>query len=287
MSTSQLVWVITGTSTGLGRELAKAALARGDKVIATARARSIAKLDDLKVEGADAIELDVTAPLDTLKAAAEKAVAIYGRVDVVVNNAGYILTGAIEECTPQETFDQYNTNVFGALNVSRAFLPYMRQRKSGTIVFLGSLGGWNGGPLAGLYCSTKSALRGINESLHSEIAPLGLRSVCFDFGYFRTKFLTADHRTPYEPRIEDYREATEKVNQALLAYSEKQPGDPKKGVQVMLDVVRGEGVAAGRPWEINVQLGSDCFAVVKQHCETALKRLSEWEDITKSTDIQE
>ena len=197
-----------------------------------------------------------------------------------------------------------STNVFGALNVSRAFLPYMRQRKSGTIVFLGSLGGWNGGPLAGLYCSTKWALRGINESLHAEIAPLGLRSVCFDFGYFRTKFLTADHRTPYEPRIEDYREATEKVNQALLgkwhpclsarvvddvssAYSEKQPGDPKKGVQVMLDVVRGEGVAAGRTWEINVQLGSDCFAVVKQHCETALKRLSEWEDITKSTDIQE
>lgn len=91
MSTTQLVWVITGTSTGLGRELAEAALARGDKVIATARARSIAKLDDLKAKGADTIQLDVTAPLETLKEAAEKAVAIHGHVDVVVNNAGYIL----------------------------------------------------------------------------------------------------------------------------------------------------------------------------------------------------
>ncbi|KAL1742769.1 hypothetical protein HDZ31DRAFT_83893 [Schizophyllum fasciatum] len=288
MSTpAQLVWVITGTSTGLGRELARAALARGDKVIATARARSLAKLDDLKAAGADVLELDVTAPLDALKAVAGQAVAIHGRVDVVVNNAGYILTSAIEESTPQETFEQYNTNVFGALNVSRAFLPYMRKRGTGTVVFIGSLGGWQGGPLAGLYCSTKWALRGINESLHAEIAPLGLRSVCFDFGYFRTSFLTPEHRTPYEPRIEDYRGVTEEVNTALLAYNEKQPGDPEKGVNVMLDVVRGEGAAAGKPWEINVQLGSDCLAVVQEHCEKALKRLSEWEDITKSTDIKE
>ncbi|TRM59859.1 hypothetical protein BD626DRAFT_461923 [Schizophyllum amplum] len=287
MSASPLVWVITGTSTGLGRELAKAALARGDKVIATARARSVSKLDDLKADGADVIELDVTAPLDTLKAAAEKAVAIHNRIDVVVNNAGYILVGAIEENTPQETFDQFNTNVFGALNVTRAFLPYMRQRKTGTVVFLGSLGGWRGGPNAGLYCSTKWALRGINESLHAEISPLGLRSVCFDFGYFRTSFLTPDHRSLYESRIEDYREMTERANQALLNYDEKQPGDPKKGVSIMLDVVRGEGIASGRPWEINVQLGSDCFDVVKEHCEKALARLAVWEGVTKSTDITE
>ena len=98
-----------------------------------------------------------------------------------------------------------STNVFGALNVSRAFLPYMRQRKSGTIVFLGSLGGWRGGPLAGLYCSTKWALRGINESLHAEIAPLGLRSVCFDFGYFRTNLLADDHLGAGKERIAEYK----------------------------------------------------------------------------------
>lgn len=196
-------------------------------------------------------------------------------------------TSSIEENTPQETFEQYNTNVFGALNVTRAFLPYMRDRKSGTVVFLGSLGGWSGGPMAGLYCSTKWAIRGINESLHAEISPLGLRSVCFDFGYFRTSFLTPEHRTPYDPRIEDYREMTTGANQVLLAYNEKQPGDPKKGVQVMVDVVRGEGIASGRAWEIDIQLGTDCFNVAKGHCEKALERLAEWEDVTKSTDIKD
>ena len=144
-TSESLVWVITGTSTGLGRYLALAALARGDKVIATSRARSLGKLDDLKAKAPDSVhtmELDVTASLDTLKRAAEEAVKVWGRVDVVVNNAGYIDVGALEERTPEESLNQYQTNVFGALNVSRAFLPYMRERKTGTVVFIGSLGGW-------------------------------------------------------------------------------------------------------------------------------------------------
>ncbi|KAK0229990.1 hypothetical protein EDD85DRAFT_126925 [Armillaria nabsnona] len=285
MSTSQLVWLITGTSTGIGRDLALAALARGEKVIATARARSVHQIVDLKDKGAETLELDVTAPIDELKKIAEKAVGIYGRIDVLVNNAGYILAGALEESTPEETFEQFNTNVFGALNVARAFLPYMRARRTGTIVWVGSIGGWRSVPNAGLYAATKWALRGISETLHVEVQPLGLRSICIDLGYFRTSFLTADHRKPHVARIDDYKELTGKVEAAFQAYNSNQPGDPKKGVQVMLDVVRGEGVAQGKEFPKSLLLGSDCFGSVQKQLDDYLKLQSGWETVSRSTDF--
>jgi len=220
-------------------------LARGDKVISTARARSLPKLAELTEKGAATLELDVTAPLNELHAVAAKAVAIYGHIDVVVNNAGYLISGVLEENTyvtiskarfhsayypapiflsPEQTYDQFNTNVFGGLNVARAFLPYMRPRKTGTIVWIGSIGGYrsvtytNDGEIKnnlaapfcsgrsgiGLYCATKYAIRCISESLHEEISPLGLRSLLFEPGYFRTEFLTADNRASYGGKIPDY-----------------------------------------------------------------------------------
>ncbi|GLB33166.1 putative short-chain dehydrogenases reductases (SDR) family protein [Lyophyllum shimeji] len=282
---SQLVWLVTGTSTGLGRDLTLAALKRGDKVIATSRARSLAKLEDLKAQGADILELDVTSPLEQLHEIAKQAIAIHGRIDVLVNNAGYILVGAVEENTPEETLDQFNTNVFAALNVARAFLPYMRERKTGTVVWLGSLGGWRAVPNAALYAATKGVVREISASLHEEISPLGLRSICFDFGYFRTAFLTADHRAPQISRIPDYKPMTDKANAALEAYNGKQPGDPRKGVEIMVDVVRGEGVAAGKEFPTVLALGSDCYNVVKTESERTLARLEEWKEVSKSTDF--
>ncbi|KAF8647535.1 hypothetical protein AX16_006642 [Volvariella volvacea WC 439] len=284
-ASKQLVWVITGTSTGLGRELTLAALKRGDKVIATGRARSLDRLDELKAQGADVLELDVTSPLETLQETAKKAVAIHGRVDVVVNNAGYILVGAIEENTPEETLDQFSTNVFGALNVTRAFLPYMREQRSGTVVFFGSLGGWRSAPNAGLYSTSKFAIRGINQTLHDEISPLGLRSLCVDFGYFRTAFLTPGHRAPRKPRIEDYRSMTEERDAALEAYNGNQPGDPEKGVEAILDLVHGTGLAAGREWPVSIALGTDSYGVVKTESEKVLKRIEAWKDVSFSTDF--
>ncbi|KAH9483332.1 Oxidoreductase BOA17 [Psilocybe cubensis] len=284
---SQLVWLITGTSSGIGRDLALEALKRGEKVIATGRARSISKLEDLKSKGADIIELDVTSPLETLEEIAQKAVAIHGRIDVLVNNAGYILVGAIEESTPQETYDQFNTNVFGALNVSRAFLPYMREKRTGTVLFIGSLGGWKSSPYAGLYVATKWALRGIAETLHDEISPLGLRSICVDFGYFRTSFLQADQRAPQVSRISDYQEINETVENALQAYNGKQPGDPIKGVNILLDLVRGEGQAAGKQFPRGLSLGTDAYNVAKTASLSALERLEEWKEVSFSTDIVE
>ncbi|KAK7449194.1 hypothetical protein VKT23_013340 [Stygiomarasmius scandens] len=280
----QLVWIITGTSSGFGRELALVALARGDRVIATARQRSLHKIEDLKTKGAETLELEVTAPLDVLKETAKKAVGIYGKVDVVVNNAGYVLSGPIEEKTPEESFQQFNTNVFGGLNVARAFLPYMRERKTGTIVWLGSLSGWAISPLAALYSATKAAVRQISESLHEEVASFGLRSVCIDPGMFRTAFLSDGNRSKFEVRIKDYEETTRKQEEWLASSNYKQLGDPVKCVQIIADIVRGEGIAKDKPFPTNLQLGSDCYKVAKDTAERTLRNLQDWEEVILSTD---
>jgi len=284
MST-QLVWLITGTSSGFGRDLVVGALKRGDKVIATARGRSVSKLAELKDLGADVLELDVTAPLVNLQEIAKQAHDIHGRIDVVVNNAGYIHVGAFEEATPEETLAQFNTNVFGGLNVARAFLPYMRARKTGTIVWFGSVAGWRDFAGVGLYCASKYCVRGISESLNAEISPLGLRSIVFEPGYFRTDFLTADNRAPHIPRIADYAEITRGAHEGLEAYNGKQPGDPKKGVEVVIDVIKGEGAAQGKTVPSVFQLGSDCYAIVTEACNKTLKNLEEWKDVIVSTDF--
>ncbi|KAF8647533.1 hypothetical protein AX16_006640 [Volvariella volvacea WC 439] len=279
-----LVWVITGTSTGIGKALALVALKRGDKVIATGRARSFHQLDALKAQGADILELDVTSPLETLHEIAKKAVAIHGRVDVLVNNAGYVLFGAIEENTPEETLDQFNTNFFGALNVTRAFLPYMRERRTGTIVFSGSMAGWLSCPFSALYAASKFALRGVNQSLHDEISPFGLRSVCVDFGFFRTPFLTPGHRTPLTPRIDAYRPMIEEKEAGVEGENGNQLGDPEKGAHIIVDLVHGTGVAEGKEWPVSLALGSDSYAARKEESEKVLKGDEIWKDVSFITD---
>lgn len=158
--TEPLVWLITGTSSGLGHDLALAALARGELVVATTRTRSLSSLEDLRSKGAHILELDVTWPLDKLKDVAMEAVGICGRIDVLVNNAGYAELGALEEHTHEETVQQFKVNVFGALNVSRAFLPHMRTQRSGVVMFMGSVTSWVQSPFNGLYGATKCALKG-------------------------------------------------------------------------------------------------------------------------------
>ncbi|KAG5735327.1 hypothetical protein E4T56_gene11047 [Termitomyces sp. T112] len=302
MTNKQLVWLITGTSSGLGRELVVAALKRGDKVIATARERSLDRLDDLKIKGADILELDVTDTLEDLREVARQAVELHGRVDVLINNAGYLLVGAIEENTPEETFDEFNTNVLGALNVTRAFLPYMRERRAGTILFFGSLRGWGAFSNAGIYTATKFALRGIpsdlifdayvnvtlypglSTTLHAEISPLGLRSVCTEFGYFRTPILATAHHVPQGARIPDYQSVTDADNAFMERYDGAQPGDPVKGIEIIVDVVRSEGVARDKPFPAVLAVGSDCYNGAKTESEKTMIRLEDWRDISCSSD---
>jgi len=284
MSSQPLVWLITGTSGGFGNTLARAVLARGDIVIATSRKEPT----DLAKAGAHALALDVNWDLEKLKEVVDGVVKQHGRIDVLVNNAGYILTSTLEEATPQETFDQFNTNVFGGLNIARAVLPHMRARKSGTIVWIGSAGGWMGFPNSGLYCASKFAVRGIAESMHLELASISenLRSIYLEPGYFRTAFLNPSHRTPYVPRIDDYAAVAGPVHAMLEQYNDQQPGDPEKFVQVLLDYVKREGkFGGGKELPVGIPVGSDAFEIIRGTCRSTLKVLEEWEDVIKSTDF--
>ncbi|KAF8303311.1 NAD(P)-binding protein, partial [Clavulina sp. PMI_390] len=279
------VWFITGCSSGFGESLARLLLKRGHTVIATARNPS--SIEALRNEGATTMQFDVTAPLDELKTLAEKAVAINGHIDVVVNNAGYFEINSLEEATPEETYQQFNVNVFGALNVTRAFLPYMRKEKSGTFVWVGSVGGWRGGSGAGLYSATKHAIRTISESLHAEISPLGLRSLCLEPGGFRTSFLQAGKRTTYTSRIPEYAPILAPRVDMWYGADGKQPGDAEKFVQLMVDYVRREGPFAGVGDDespITLLAGSDCYEAVKGRLDAQLEKMERFKEVIISTD---
>jgi len=160
----------------------------------------------------------------------------------------------------------------------------MRPRKTGTIVWIGSVGGYRGSGGIGLYCATKYATRCISETLHEEVSPLGLRSLIFEPGYFRTDFLTADNRATYGGNIPDYEPIIRARKEGLDAYNLNQPGDPKKGVNVMIDVVKGEGVAKDKEFTPVVLLGSDCYKVVGKTLTEAVAKFDEWKEISISTD---
>ncbi|KAJ3568861.1 hypothetical protein NP233_g5433 [Leucocoprinus birnbaumii] len=273
------------TSSGFGRELTLSALNRGDKVIATTRARSLSQLDHLKARGAEVLELDVTAPVEKVNEIATKAIGIYGRIDVLVNNAGSLLVGAIEENTGEETLDQFNANLFGSLALTRGILPHMRERKSGTIVFFGSVGGWISIPNAGIYVATKFAARGLVSTLHDEIAPLGLRAVCIEPGYFRTRLFAPENKQAWESRIADYKPLAEQMESMIQMADGHQPGDPHKAAEIIVDLVRGEGVAQGKAWPKSLALGPDCYGMIKEELRKASESLEEWKEVTSSTDF--
>jgi len=182
------VWLITGASRGLGAEMAKAALAAGDLVVATGRdpARVTAQLG--ASEGLLPLALDVTSDA-SIRSAVDAALARFGRIDVLVNNAGFGVVGAVEETAAEDVRRVYETNVFGLLAVTRAVLPSMRARRAGHVINLSSVGGYRSGPGFGVYCSTKFAVEGLSEALHGELAPLGIAVTVVEPGYFRTEFL--------------------------------------------------------------------------------------------------
>jgi NAD(P)-dependent dehydrogenase (short-subunit alcohol dehydrogenase family) len=278
------VWLITGCSTGFGKEIALAALKRGDKVIATAR--SADKLGALVEAGAHALQLDVTSPLAELEALANKAIGVYGRVDVLVNNAAYVLQGAVEAASPDETLAQFNTNVFGVLNVTRAFLPHLRARRSGVIALISSLAGWVSYPGTGYYCATKFAIEGLGEALHAELAPLGISVTIIEPGYFRTSLLSQGTNTMVAQRhIGDYDQTAGAVIAQLKAADGKQPGDPAKAAQRIVDVLTLSGSAAGRKEvPVRLALGQDAYEAIKSKCESSLALLEEWKDLSRGTE---
>lgn len=229
------IWFISGCSSGFGDQLARQALARGDKVVATAR--NSAKLSELKELGALTLSLDITSSDDVIQKVVKDAIDAYGKIDYLVNNAGYILEAAVEEASDAEIRAQFSTNVFGHAAVIRAVLPYMRAAKKGVVANLGSIAAWASDVGYGYYSASKMALVGITEALRQEEAHLGIQAVLIDPGYFRTNFLGSDAKIQSKNAIDDLRPAMDPVRDMLTKVNRNQPGDPVKGAAVIIEVL--------------------------------------------------
>ena len=231
--TKKKVWLITGAGRGLGVDIAKAALSAGHAVVATGRdaARVAVAVGDH--ESLLAIKLDVTRPQDA-EGAVAAAVAKFGRIDVLVNNAGNFFAGFFEELSPGQVRNQLDTLLFGPMSVARAVLPVMRKQRSGLLLTISSTAGIAGQMFCTAYAAAKFAIEGWIESLAPEIAPFGIRTMLVEPGFFRTELLTNDSTTYAEPTIDDYAERTRQIVAAWKSMDGKQGGDPAKLAEALV-----------------------------------------------------
>ncbi|WP_445166800.1 oxidoreductase [Mycolicibacterium sp. Dal123E01] len=273
------VWFVTGASRGFGAEIVKQALAAGHQVVGTARdpGSVTAQFPDAG-EQLLAVALDVT---DEAAAAAAVAATVerFGRIDVVVNNAGRGLLSAVEEASDAAVRGVYDANVFGVLNVVRAVLPTLRAQRSGHVINLSSVGGFASSAGWGIYCSTKFALEGISEALAAEVGPLGISVTIVEPGYFRTDFLDASSLHTEFNEIDDYAETAGAVRAHAASANHNQPGDPVKAVTAILQL----GASAKPP--LRIQLGSDSFGVVSGKLATVAAEQEAWRELSVSTDF--
>ena len=255
------VWFITGCSTGFGRELSRAVLARGYRAVVTAR--NPKSVDDLVAgrEGqAIALELDVTDPRQ-LAAAVKQAEQAFGRIDVLVNNAGIGYFGAIEESDEAEVRRMFEINVFGLARMTQAVLPGMRKRRGGHIVNIASIGGIRAFPAVGFYNATKFAVVGLSEALWLEVAPIGIKVTIVEPSGFRTDWAGRSANEAIN-RIADYAETAGKNHDSIRGYSGKQPGDPVKAAEAIIKAVEspepplhlllGKAALRGARWKIDL-----------------------------------
>ena len=272
------IWLITGASRGIGARIAEVALAQGDAVVATSRsAESITR----RLGASDALlplALDVTDEAQA-RHAVGAALERFGRIDVLVNNAGYGLLGAVEEATADEVRRLYETNVFGLLNVTRAVLPSMRARRAGHVINISSLGGVRSAAGFGVYCSTKFAVEGITEALHAELAPLGIHATVVEPGYFRTEFLDTASLSVSPLVLEDYAESAGVVREVARRINLNQPGDPVRLAQAMMQLV-----ASPTP-PLRLPLGSDTLQTIADKHAFVEKETAAWRDLAASTDF--
>ncbi|MEV5977216.1 oxidoreductase [Streptomyces sp. NPDC052114] len=269
------VWFITGTSSGLGRALARAAVAHGDRVVATAR--DAAAVDDLVALAPDRVRglrLDVT-DAESVRAAVAAAEEAFGRVDVLVNNAAYGLLGAFEELSEEQLRDNFETNVFGVMTVTRAVLPLMRRQRSGHVVQMSSVNGVVPGPGGTAYVGTKYALEGISAALAAEVAHLGIRVTIVEPGPFRTDFGGRSLRwgTP----MAEYTEIIAPARKALEASHGSQPGDPDRAAEAIVAAV---GLAEP---PLRLPLGAEAFGWIRAHFRSRIEELDAVEELGSDT----
>jgi short-subunit dehydrogenase len=273
-------WFITGASTGFGRLLAEEVLKSGGKVIATAR--NIEKVIDLEQTypgQAKAFALDVTDYPQVISVVAQTT-ASYGPVDVLVNNAGYGLAGAVEEATEEEFMPMFNTNVFGLIHVTQAILPHLRSRRSGHILNLSSVGGLVSSPGMGFYNATKYAVEGLSEALAGEVKPLGIHVTIVEPGPFRTDFLGRSGEQA-ATIIPDYDATAGNMRRYFGDQDGKQKGDPLRAVHAMMAVVDSPTPP------LRLLLGAAALQRVRTKLESWQKEIAAWESTTVGADFPE
>lgn len=273
------VWLITGCSKGLGRALAVHALERGDRVAVTARDRAaVADLAAGYGDRALSLELDVTDPV-SVTAAVQACEQAFGRIDVLVNNAGYGYLAAIEEGEDAAVRALYETNVHGVVTVLKAALPGMRARRSGRIVNVSSFGGLAAFPATGYYHATKFALEGLSESLAAELAPLGIAVTIAEPGGLRTQW-AGESMQQAPTRLDDYEQTAGKRRESTLAVSGSQPGDPARAAAAIAAAVDTEVPP------LRLLLGSDALAGARARLERMRGEVDANEALTASVDLE-
>jgi NAD(P)-dependent dehydrogenase (short-subunit alcohol dehydrogenase family) len=278
--TLQRVWFITGASTGFGKLLAEKLLRDGDKVVATARKpEQIATLAANHPKSCLVQKLDVTAQAD-VDAAVVATLEKFGRIDVLVNNAGYGIVGSVEETSPEEFMPVFETNVFGLIRVTRAWLPQFRKQRAGNILNVSSVSGLIGSPGWGYYNASKFAVNGFSEALAAEMAPLGVAVTVIEPGPFRTDFLGRSH-VEAKARIADYEPTVGKTRQYAMDMEGKQPGDPAKVVEAMIAVVHSPEPPK------HLLLGKIGFNRMNQRAEQWKQDLAAWQETSLGADFAE
>jgi NAD(P)-dependent dehydrogenase (short-subunit alcohol dehydrogenase family) len=273
--TDKKVWLVTGAGRGMGVDIAKAALAAGHAAVASGRnpervSAALGEADDLLV-----VKLDITDPADATDAA-RAAVDRFGRIDVLVNNAGNFYAGFFEELSPQDFRAQVETLLFGPLNVTRAVLPVMRAQRSGLVVAISSTAGLVGAEFNSAYAAAKFAVEGWIESLAPEVAPFGIRTMVVEPGFFRTDLLTPESTSYAEPSIDDYTERTKQTVVAWTAMNGQQAGDPAKLANALVQL------ASSDEPPLRWVAGADAVQVVERKAKDLLAQVDAYRELSSN-----
>ncbi len=273
--TDKRVWFITGAGRGMGLDIAKAALEAGNAVVATGRnpntvAASLGKNDDLVT-----VKLDITDPADA-ETATQSAVARFGRIDVLVNNAGNFNAGFFEEIIPEDFRRQIETTMFGPMNVTRTILPVMRAQRSGLVVAISSTVGIVGQEFCTAYAASKFGVEGWIESLAPEVAPFGIRTMLVEPGFFRTELLTPESTNYAKSSIDDYTERTEQTVEAWKSMNGLQGGDPAKLADALVQL------AGQDEPPLRFVAGADAIATIEQKARDLLAQAAAYRDLSSS-----
>ncbi|KAL4865653.1 hypothetical protein BDV12DRAFT_188036 [Aspergillus spectabilis] len=283
MAAQKQTWLITGCSSGFGEQFVRQLRALGDNVVATGR-NADTKLAHLEDTSATILDLDVTAPQVELDAKFQQAIDIYGGVDVLVNNAGYIQRGDRGTHDMQRSLD---TNFHGPINLTRAALPHFRskgEKGQGVIIYMGSQSGFYGEPAAAAYCASKFALEGAVESLAKELAWLapGIKPLIIQAGIFSTEVMNNINHVPH--RVEFWRPLNDACRARGAGNYRNEPGNAVDLIAKVIQLAKGVGVGEGREIPLRVPFGSDCVGFLREKIQDLTRIVDEWEDVARSTD---